>query len=124
MHENVNLNQGGRDPVHVRELVWGTPLPPDVPRKPDVLLMADCVYLEIAFQPLVDTLYELTRPRGDGPVQEILFCYQKRRKADKRFFILLKKKFDTENVTDDDPARADKYRRQGTHLLRLYRRSP
>ena len=54
----------------------GQPLPPTVPHKPHVLLLADCVYLEVAFQPLVDTMADLSTPDT-----EILFCYQKRRKV-------------------------------------------
>lgn len=97
----------------VDELNWGEPLPPSIP-PPDVLLLADCVYLESAFQPLIDTMVELSRPDT-----EILFCYQKRRKADKRFFALLKRQFVFEDVKDDDEARMEEYRRQGTQLLRI-----
>lgn len=118
----MKLNEGDRDPVHVSELVWGQPLPLEIPHKPDVILLADCVYLESAFQPLVDTLYDLTRPYGEGSPQEILFCYQKRRKADKRFFTLARKKFVITDVMDDDPKRSEMYRRQGTHLMRFHRR--
>jgi hypothetical protein len=46
------------------------------------------VYLESAFAPLVQTLSDLSDEHT-----EILFCYQKRRKADRRFFALLRKKF-------------------------------
>ncbi|KAK0523591.1 Protein-lysine N-methyltransferase efm6 [Tilletia horrida] len=104
-------------PCEVRELNWGEPLPADVPAKPEVLLLADCVYLEIAFQPLVDTMVELSTPET-----EILFCYQKRRKADKRFFMLLKKHFHFDHVEDDDPARREVYNREGTQLLRVVKK--
>ncbi|KAE8233177.1 hypothetical protein CF326_g1787 [Tilletia indica] len=98
----------------VKQLNWGEPIPEDIPSKPDVLLLADCVYLEVAFQPLVDTMVELSTPST-----EILFCYQKRRKADKRFFALLKRHFSFEHVEDDDPERRTVYNREGTQLLRV-----
>ncbi|KDN49209.1 hypothetical protein K437DRAFT_262097 [Tilletiaria anomala UBC 951] len=122
MRENLALNQTQAqaplpDPCHVEELNWGEPIPDTVPSQPDVLLLADCVYLEIAFQPLVDTMAALSTP-----ATEILFCYQKRRKADKRFFALLRKKFTFDNVDDDDPVRMERYRREGTQLLRVRRK--
>lgn len=99
----------------VAELDWGTTLASTFTNPlPDVLLLADCVYLEVAFQPLVDTMAALSTDQT-----EILFCYQKRRKADKRFFALLKKHFFFEDVADDDPQRTIEYRRQGTQLLRV-----
>ncbi|PWN28529.1 hypothetical protein BDZ90DRAFT_213789, partial [Jaminaea rosea] len=95
MERNLQLNSPGMlDPCHVAELNWGEfPLPQNVPSKPDVLLLADCVYLEVAFQPLVDTMIALSTAQT-----EILFCYMKRRKADKRFFTMLKKHFSFEDV--------------------------
>lgn len=83
MQTNLDLNQG-IDECKVAELNWGEPLPENVPHKPDVLLLAgeplfilsfnlilsflnyhsflstDCVYLEVAFQPLVDTMIEMS----------------------------------------------------------------
>jgi hypothetical protein len=56
--------------------------------KPDVIIASDCVYLEIAFQPLIDTLVMLSNEKT-----EIYLCYKRRRKADKRFFMLARKKF-------------------------------
>ena len=126
MRENLLLNfpstdsntapsESGNGFVRVAELDWATP-PPALftDPAPDVLLLADCVYLESAFQPLVDTLAALATDKT-----EILFCYQKRRKADKRFFGLLKKQFAFEDVADDDETRTKEYRRQGTQLLRI-----
>lgn len=75
MRQNMALNDL-RDACHVAELNWGEPLPADVPSKPDVLLLADCVYLESAFQPLVDTMHDLATEKT-----EILFCYHRRRKV-------------------------------------------
>jgi predicted nicotinamide N-methyase len=97
----------------VSQLDWGYPSS----LRPDILLLADCVYLEPAFQPLVDTLAALATPQTT-----ILFCYQKRRKADKRFFSLLRRKFTWTDIDDDHPVRTAVYRRQGTRLLRLYKK--
>lgn len=113
-HEGSNANA---TTVQVEELNWGEPIPAIIPSKPDVLLLADCVYLESAFEPLVQTMTELSTKDT-----EILFCYQKRRKADKRFFIYLKKHFIFKDVDDDDPQRTVLYRRQGTQLLRVYKK--
>lgn len=82
---------------------------PEIPC-PDIILAADCVYYEPAFPLLVKTLSDLS-----GESTEVLFCYKKRRKvicfflsqhskelrvlqADRRFFTLLKKRFDWKEV--------------------------
>ncbi|WFC93796.1 Protein-lysine N-methyltransferase efm6 [Malassezia brasiliensis] len=98
--------------------VGGEPIPSDIPPKPDVLLLADCVYREEAFQPLVDTMVALSTPHT-----EILFSYHKRRRADKRFFAMLKKHFTYTHVEDDDPARRQAYNRAGTSLMRIHLRA-
>ncbi|KAJ7228956.1 putative methyltransferase-domain-containing protein, partial [Mycena pura] len=83
MRENVEINKLS-SLCTVAELNWGEPIPVDIPR-PDVILAADCVYFEPAFPLLIQTLCDLV-----GNSTEVLFCYKKRRKADKRFFTLLK----------------------------------
>ncbi|KAJ6516203.1 putative methyltransferase-domain-containing protein [Mycena sanguinolenta] len=117
MRENVEINQLSSFCV-VEELNWGEPIPAQIP-KPDVVLAADCVYFEPAFPLLVQTLCDLV---DEGT--EVLFCYKKRRKgsptsttADKRFFALLKKKFQWSDVPDE-PASAI-YSRESISLLRL-----
>ncbi|WFD42473.1 Protein-lysine N-methyltransferase efm6 [Malassezia psittaci] len=126
MEENAKLNKHSMlDPCYIAELNWyvlclfrGDPIPNEVPHKPDVLLLADCVYREEAFQPLVDTMYDLASKET-----EILFSYHKRRKADKRFFGMLKKHFTYDHVDDDDPQRRTAYNREGTFLMRMHLRS-
>ncbi|KAF8211446.1 putative methyltransferase-domain-containing protein [Mycena galopus ATCC 62051] len=110
MRENVEINKLSSLCV-VEELNWGEPIPAQLPR-PDVILAADCVYFEPAFPLLVQTLCDLV-----SEDTEVLFCYKKRRKADKRFFALLKKKFKWSDVPND-PARAT-YSRESISLLRL-----
>ncbi|KAJ7774213.1 putative methyltransferase-domain-containing protein [Mycena maculata] len=110
MRENVAMNKLSSRCV-VTELNWGELVPADIPR-PNVILVADCVYFEPAFPLLVQTLCDLV-----GADTEVLFCYKKRRKADKQFFALLKKKFKWTHVPDD-PARAT-YSRDSISLLWL-----
>jgi predicted nicotinamide N-methyase len=68
------------------------PLPEHLPQ-PDIVLAADCVYFEPAFPLLVATLASLVPLPHSTASPEVLFCYKKRRKADKRFFSILKKQF-------------------------------
>ncbi|GMK54392.1 hypothetical protein CspeluHIS016_0109780 [Cutaneotrichosporon spelunceum] len=114
MRANAVLNEVNN--VHVAELNWGEEIA-GVPTEVDVVLAADCVYFEPAFPLLVRTLCDLAPV---GKELEMLFCWKKRRKADKRFFAMLKKHFDSEPVADD-PAR-ETYNREGVTLLRLRRR--
>ncbi|SNX84683.1 uncharacterized protein MEPE_03392 [Melanopsichium pennsylvanicum] len=117
--DDIIKKDGSTSFVRVAELDWSQPIPLEFTRfgLPDVLLLADCVYLESAFQNLIDTMVGLSCSRT-----EILFCYQKRRKADRRFFILLKKYFDFQIVKDDDQVRMKEYTRQGTQLLRIWKK--
>ncbi|KIK99697.1 hypothetical protein PAXRUDRAFT_465335 [Paxillus rubicundulus Ve08.2h10] len=113
MRANVRLNHL-ESSVVVSELNWGEALSSEIPR-PDIILAADCVYFEPAFPLLVDTLSELATART-----EILFCYKKRRKADKRFFTLLKKHFSWKEI-EDDPSSA-RYNQEAISLLTLKRK--
>ncbi|KAG2148071.1 putative methyltransferase-domain-containing protein [Suillus clintonianus] len=114
MQQNVTLNNL-QSCVSVRELNWGETLLSDMP-PPELILAADCVYFEPAFPLLVQTLSEMAVSGST----EILFCYKKRRKADKRFFTMLKKKFAWEEVMDD-PNR-EIYNREAISLLTLSKR--
>jgi len=110
MQQNLSMNSLQYNCV-VTELDWGTSIPTTIP-PPDVILAADCVYFEPAFPLLVNTLDALATA---GTL--ILFCYKKRRKADKRFFGMLKKKFAWEEVMDD-PNR-NIYTRESITLMKL-----
>jgi len=79
-------------------------------------LAADCVYFEPAFPLLVKTLTDLVPDKST----EVLFCYKKRRKADKRFFTMLKKHFLWSDVFDDSNKHV--YSREAISLLRLVRK--
>ncbi|KAF8609463.1 hypothetical protein BDV93DRAFT_550982 [Ceratobasidium sp. AG-I] len=117
MQSNIELN-GLKDRVLASILNWGEPLPLDFPETVSLILAADCVYAEPAFPLLVSTLKDLNDKYASA---DILFCYKKRRKADKRFFGLLKKHFTWEEVADD--LDREVYSREAITLLRLTRRS-
>jgi len=117
MRNNVIMN-GLSERVSPLELNWGDVLPQSLPPSLDLILAADCVYFEPAFPLLVQTLIDLVN--GASPEPDILFCYKKRRKADKRFFALLKKAFSWTEVTDD-PDR-DIYSREAISLFHLVAR--
>ncbi|KAH7344855.1 putative methyltransferase-domain-containing protein [Rhizoctonia solani] len=115
MEENIELNNL-RGRVRASVLNWGESLSPDLPSMVSLIIAADCVYAEPAFPLLVSTLVDLN---SAYPEAEILFCYKKRRKADKRFFGMLKKQFTWEEIADDPEREA--YTRQAITLLRLQR---
>jgi len=113
MRANVRLNHL-ESSVVVSELNWGEALSSEIPR-PDMILAADCVYFEPAFPLLVDTLSKLATEKT-----EILFCYKKRRKADKRFFTLLKRHFSWKEIKDDP--NSARYNQEAISLLTLKRK--
>lgn len=92
MEQNIKLNGLGN--VHAEKLMWGEPLP-EFAKNPDLILAADCVYLESAFPLLEQTLLNLTE--NGAPV---LICYKLRRSADKRFFKKIRKHFNIEEIKD------------------------
>ncbi|VDC06214.1 unnamed protein product [Peniophora sp. CBMAI 1063] len=117
MEKNIALNATIAPNVRAAELNWGEPLSADLAGPYDLILAADCVYFEPAFPLLVQTLCDLLPPDAKT---ETYFCYKKRRKADKRFFTLLKKYFTWEDV-EDNPER-EMYSREAISLLRLRRK--
>jgi predicted nicotinamide N-methyase len=87
--QNIALNGFPTSLIQSISLPWGTTLPPSLPRV-DIVLAADCVYFEPAFEPLLETLRTLLKEER----QICYFCLKKRRKADMRFVAMLKKRFD------------------------------
>jgi hypothetical protein len=58
--------------------IRGEPLTDAIPRRPDLILAADCVYYEPTFPLLVQTLSDLVNDEKT----EVLFCYKRRRKVE------------------------------------------
>lgn len=120
MERNIELNKIQNN-VIAKKLWWGEPLesvfaPKEGIRTVDLILAADCVYLEKAFPLLEKTLLDLTDCE-QPPV--VLMSYKKRRKADKNFFRNIKKNFLVSEIKDF--ARYDQYLKQRTHLFQLIR---
>jgi len=111
MRDNIHINALGAI-MKAEVLDWGLTLPTWITSKPDIIIASDCVYLELAFKPLIDTLVMLSKENT-----EIYLCYERRRRADKHFFRLAKKKFIINEILDD-PHRPD-YERKGIHLYLL-----
>ncbi|KAI8639785.1 putative methyltransferase-domain-containing protein [Parasitella parasitica] len=82
----------------------------------DVILASDCIYLEIAFIPLLETFFALT----NKPSSVIYLAYKKRRNADKLFFQAARKKFVFTEVTEDPKMKV--YARDKSHLFCVTRK--
>ncbi|KAI9873775.1 MAG: hypothetical protein M1830_010616 [Pleopsidium flavum] len=95
MRQNLALNNL-QDTVVAEILDWGDAVPPTLPKCPDVILAADCVYFEPAFHLLQVTLFELI-----GPETVCYFCFKKRRRADLQFLKKARKMFEMREIEDD-----------------------
>lgn len=115
MEENIILNDQ-QDRVKAEVLNWGEELP-EYAKNADLILAADCVYLEKAFPLLEKTLLDLT---NDGT--RVLMAYKKRRKADKNFFKAIKKNFDVVEIKDFPEF--EKFHREVVYLFEIVRRNP
>lgn len=127
MAANVELNRLEQQ-VTAATLSWGEPLPAYLAAPVagsdlrvvdclDLVVAADCVYLESAFPLLEHTLLALTDAR---PGLVILMGYRKRRKGDKKFFRQVAKSFVVTEL--EHTHRAAYYRQQRTHLFTLKRK--
>ena len=108
MRQNIELNKLSNI-VKAEVLDWGSPISPDLPAQPDILLAADCVYFEPAFPLLLDTMQRLI-----GPNTICYFCFKKRRRADLNFMKKARKMFVVRDV-EDDPDKAV-WEREGLFL--------
>lgn len=91
---------------------WGTPVPDGLPRYPDVILAADCVYFEPAFPLLISTLSDIL-----GPASVCYFCFKRRRRADLRFLKLAKRAFQVNEINDDPDS--ETYKRENIYLYSI-----
>lgn len=113
MEANIRINDlSGR--VIPRTLNWGEPLP-EFCRGVDLILAADCVYLEAAFPLLKSTLLMLTDEK-DVP---IIMAYKKRRNADRHFFKAMKKDFMINEISNYPEFEA--FHRDNVHLFIMRR---
>jgi predicted nicotinamide N-methyase len=107
MKQNIALN--GLNSRAVATIYdWGTPTPKNLPKHPDIILAADCVYFEPAFPLLQQTLQDLI-----GEKTACYFCFKKRRRADLQFVKTAKKMFCVEELEDVD---REVWSRQGLFL--------
>ncbi|RDW59396.1 Protein-lysine N-methyltransferase EFM6 [Aspergillus mulundensis] len=111
MEANIALNDLANK-VKAAVLDWGTSISDDIPRHPDIILAADCVYFEPAFPLLISTLRDLL-----GPNSDCYFCFKKRRRADLRFLKLAKKAFQVTEINDDPDA--ETYKRENINLFSI-----
>ena len=85
MQDNISLNDLSTK-VKPALLDWGVPPPAEIPKHPEIVLAADCVYFEPAFPLLISTLQTLL-----GPDTICYFCFKRRRRADLRCIKMIKK---------------------------------
>jgi predicted nicotinamide N-methyase len=92
MQENVNQNLtvSEIERVSCLALEWGLPIPVEILKNGpyDLILVSDCIYKEELFQPLINTIIIICQNSADC---QVLIAQQVRRKADKRFWKLMKK---------------------------------
>ncbi|CAD6594355.1 MAG: hypothetical protein ASARMPREDX12_008702 [Alectoria sarmentosa] len=74
-------------------LPWGQSISPMIPSPPDILLAADCCYLESNVPLLIATMEALVRKDA-----VCYFCYKRRRRADKDTIRKLSKLFEVEEI--------------------------
>ncbi|KAF1839192.1 hypothetical protein BDW02DRAFT_575670 [Decorospora gaudefroyi] len=115
MRRNITLNNL-QSRVSASIYDWGEPTPSQLPRHPDIILAADCVYFEPAFPLLQQTLMDLI---GEWTV--CYFCFKRRRRADLTFMKKARKMFDVQ-VVDDDPDK-EVYSREKLFLYRITKRN-
>ena len=96
MKQNIALNNLDSQ-VAASIYDWGTEAPSSLPKHPDIILAADCVYFEPAFPLLQQTLQDLI---GENTV--CYFCFKKRRRADLQFMKVARKMFTVVEVDDVD----------------------
>jgi hypothetical protein len=110
MNQNITLNS--LSPTVTASIYdWGATPPPHIPRHPDIILAADCVYFEPAFPLLQRTLQDLI---GESTV--CYFCFKKRRRADLQFVKGVRKMFKVEEVGDGAEGEREGYSRENIFL--------
>ena len=97
LRQNVELNiqrsASSNVVVSTHQLSWGETPILSIPQHPDVILAADCAYIEESFPLLVQTLEALM-----GEKSILWFCYKKRRQRDRDCIKKIGKVFDVQMV--------------------------
>lgn len=96
LQHNIDLNKPdfhNSTSVVPSILSWGQPISPSTPVPPDVLLAADCCYLESNIPLLTSTMETLM-----GRDTLCYFCYKKRRRADQIMIVRLSKIFEVQEI--------------------------
>lgn len=100
LQQNISLNfppeKSSDISINSHQFSWGEPPNSTLPLEPDVVLAADCSYLEQSFRPLLITLTDLM-----GPETVLWFCYEKRRRRDRGCLKMLSKAFHVLPVSGD-----------------------
>lgn len=123
LNSNVALNRdaieaaGGE--ANVQALTWGSTSPTELSegwQKPDLIVAADVIYHRELFQPLLQTLKELS-----VGTDEFLLAHVRRWKSDKHFFSKAKKIFEVSDITVavDPNAAAGSHTSGAPRLFRL-----
>ncbi|KAL2863032.1 putative methyltransferase-domain-containing protein [Aspergillus lucknowensis] len=115
MKANIALNNLSST-VRAMVLDWTEPIPDGIPKHPDIILAADCVYFEPAFPFLISTLHGLL-----GPDSVCYLCFKKRRRADVRFVKLAKRAFQLTEINDDPDAAT--YKRENIFIYTIQSKS-
>ncbi|ORY83053.1 putative methyltransferase-domain-containing protein [Protomyces lactucae-debilis] len=128
---NIALNGCSPSRVTVERLAWGEALPSlfkaSEGHPVDVVVMADVIYHEDLFQPLLDTLLYLFQA---NPGMVGYLGYKKRRRADWLFQKSLRRTFEMRLLEEVQPVcieqvhSKDERWRQGVYLYELTLRSP
>ncbi|CDK29444.1 unnamed protein product [Kuraishia capsulata CBS 1993] len=121
MQKSISLNKLD-EVVEAISLPWGEPLPQSCSSKVDLILAADCVYNEKAFDILEQTLVDLsngTKINEDGSKRDtvIYMASRKRRKADLKFFRKCKKSFHMQEIVHYEGY--EFFRLQNVHLWKM-----
>jgi tRNA G37 N-methylase Trm5 len=119
LEENIRRNGlGGR--VHAGELDWTKPVSEEY-KQADIVIAADCIYLESMFEPLCKALQSIVTHK----TSHCFICYKKRRKADRRFFHILSQSFSFDLVDPRQVKMAwDDFEKQAVYIYRLTPKAP
>ena len=85
----ANLKPSEIERIKTCPLIWGQPLPRMIENtRFDLVIASECIYHPDAFEPLIQTLLDLS-----GPETTVLIAYKVRRKGDKVFWKHFRKLF-------------------------------